>query len=136
MEPSQTLIAKVIERLAPDWVPPEDTGRVWIPCLCWAHADTRPSAAVSYKLNAFACLGCGTKGSAISLLMKREEVSHHRALELAQELSPGSIEAVSPGPARLRRGGVSGNPRANQSNHLRRSEQVSPRLRSGAAARA
>ncbi|AXQ51968.1 DNA primase [Mycobacterium phage Crispicous1] len=134
MEPSQTLIAKVIERLAPDWVPPEDTGRVWIPCLCWHHEESRPSAAVSYQLNAFNCLACSARGNAITLLMTYEEVNYQTAVERAQELSPSGVAALSQSTGWVRGRGVSGNPRADRAGYRRGGDAVSPRVRGGTAA--
>ncbi|AZF98257.1 DNA primase [Mycobacterium phage Bones] len=106
MEPSQTLIAKVIERYHPDWLPPEPTGRDWVPCLCPWHGDTRPSAAVSYKHNAFRCMACPARGSAVSLIMRNEEVDYQSATAIAEGLAPGGISEVLRRDARVPRRGV------------------------------
>lgn len=86
----EPLIVQVIQHYHPDWEPPKDTGREWHKCLCAWHGDGTASAAVSYKHDAFGCLGCPVKGSAITLIMLLEGVSYSAAIKFAKEISPGS----------------------------------------------
>lgn len=87
---TKALIVAVIHRWYDDWKPPRDTGKEWVACLCPFHGDTRPSASVSFQNNAFACYACGVKGDALSLIRRREGVSHKRANEIAEAISEGS----------------------------------------------
>lgn len=97
MEP---LIVLVIHRYYPDWVPPRDTGREWIPCRCPWHGDDSPSASVSFRHNAYKCHSCEAKGDAIAIMMREEALPYRAVIKLAEELSPGSHRAVPPKPGR------------------------------------
>jgi len=96
----ESLIARVNQRYHPEWEPPEDTGQEWISTRCPFHGDGIASAGISYRYNAFRCLGCGVGGSAVWILKEREEVSYAEAKRLAKEVSPGIDSAVQPEPAR------------------------------------
>ncbi|AFL48113.1 DNA primase [Mycobacterium phage Aeneas] len=127
----ETPIVSVIEYLVPGWIPPDDNGRLWVACLCPFHEESRPSAAVSFTLNAFKCLSCSAKGNVITLLMAIEEVNYQTAVERAQELSPSGVAALSQSTGWVRGRGVSGNPRADRAGYRRGGDAVSPRVRGG-----
>lgn len=71
-------IASVLRYYGADDVP---EGYRWRGIRCPFHHDTRASGRVNTELGAFACLGCGVKGDAISLIMQREGVDYPRAIE-------------------------------------------------------
>lgn len=89
------MIAAVLEHYYPRWQPPRDSGREWVSCLCPSHEETRPSAAVSYRLDAVACLACGFKGSAISIVMREEGISYQEAIKRAASISGRSRKTIS-----------------------------------------
>ncbi|WP_074133254.1 CHC2 zinc finger domain-containing protein [Mycolicibacterium houstonense] len=128
-EPGEPLIVAVISHYHPTWEAPADNGRDWIPTRCPFHGDERASAAVSYRFNAYKCQACPVKGDAIGLLRAQEGVTYHRAVELAEELSPGSSEALSQRATRVARRGVPGNPRSDRTVDHRGRQAVSPGVR-------
>src|SRR5690606_27517969 len=85
---------KVLQFYSGDWQPPVDKGRRWTPCLCPFHDDDHPSASINFEGDAFNCHGCGEKGNAISLIMRKEGLNYRQALEFAEKLSPGGAEQV------------------------------------------
>ncbi|WP_084206624.1 CHC2 zinc finger domain-containing protein [Segniliparus rugosus] len=108
-----SLIAEVITHYFPEWEPPADRGHEWARCLCPFHGEDNPSAAVSYRLEAFNCLACGMKGDAIGIVMKHKEVSYSRARRIVEEIG-GQIPSK---PAGEPRRGVSEKPWAGLSKH-------------------
>ncbi|MGZ6054497.1 MAG: CHC2 zinc finger domain-containing protein [Isosphaeraceae bacterium] len=113
----EPLIVKVIQRFFPDWEPPEDVGRDWLKCLCPFHGETRKSAVVSFKHNAFKCFACPAKGSAVQIIKLQEGVSLAEANRLAEGLSPGCNAAVQRQPARKSRRRVFGEQGAESPEH-------------------
>lgn len=97
------MIAEVIQRYHPTWVPPKDTGASWSRCLCPFHPDSVESGAVNYGLQAYNCLGCGVGGSPVHIIQLLEGVSYREAARIAEELSEGSYRALPPKPAKVSR---------------------------------
>jgi DNA primase len=97
----EPLIVAVIRRYHPEWVPPKDTGRTWIPCLCAFHPDTTKSAAVSFEYNAYRCLACPAKGDAVGLIKQQEEVSYPTAARIAEAMAQGGSGELPPKPRRF-----------------------------------
>ncbi|QBJ04860.1 DNA primase [Mycobacterium phage Elephantoon] len=93
-------IVRAIQRYYTDWEPPEDTGREWIKCLCPFHGESRASAAISYELQGFNCMGCNVRGDVISIIRHEEEVTFAEAKRIAEGLSDGSSTPVQVKPAR------------------------------------
>lgn len=81
------MIKEVIEYYYPDWEPPENTGEVWLKCLCPAHGDETPSAGVSYSLEAFNCFTCGYKGDYLTIVMKEEDCDFPTAVGIAESIA-------------------------------------------------
>ncbi|MGW6624249.1 CHC2 zinc finger domain-containing protein [Nocardia sp. NPDC055002] len=119
----------VIHKYHPDWKPPRDTGRKWIPTLCPFHGDSTQSASVSYQNNAFNCFTCGVKGDAWKLLMKFEEVNYATAKRIAAELSPGSDRTLPAKPARQSRRRVFGDAEPGVPVDQRKDGPVHARIR-------
>lgn len=95
-----TGIAAVIQHYYPDWEPPEDT-HAWNKCLCPFHGEENASAAISYELQGFNCMGCSVRGDAISIIRhEQKEVSFAEAQRIAENLSVGGHKPVSRKPAR------------------------------------
>lgn len=94
MSDGHPLITRVIQRYFPDWEPPKDTGREWIKVTCPWHGDGVASAGISFRYNAFRCLGCGLGGSAVRIIKEQEEVTFAEAKRVAEEVSEGSDGAV------------------------------------------
>src|SRR5690606_35191342 len=90
VDSADPLIVKVLRSYDKAWKPPADRGRKWTPCLCPFHDDENPSASINFRDNAFTCHGCGEKGNAISIIMRKEGLSYRQAVQYAEELSPGS----------------------------------------------
>jgi hypothetical protein len=88
------LIAAVILRYHPEWVPPADNGRRWIQTLCPFHGDTVPSAAISYEYDAFRCLACEAGGTAIGMIKNEEGGTYAEAVRIAEEIIAGSNGAI------------------------------------------
>ena len=105
------MIAEVLSYYFPGWDPPRDNGREWVPCLCPAHDEDRPSAAVSYGHDAVACLACGFKGNVYSIIMKREGVPYRVAVNRAAEIANQRGGEVPQKPKRKRRRRVFGESR-------------------------
>lgn len=124
-----TLIEKTLNRFFPDWVIPVDTGKRWEPCLCPFHGDTRPSAAVSFSMNAFSCLACGVKGGAVSLIKQHEGVSFAAATRIAEEMDQGSNRKVHQKPTNQSRRIVLSDTRSDVPQHQTLSRPVSDRVR-------
>lgn len=97
------MIVDVVRRYSPEWVPPADSGRDWIPCLCAFHDDTTKSAAVSYTYDAYRCLACDARGNSVTLIQNREGVSYRQAQRIHQEITSGSGENVPPSVSRKSR---------------------------------
>ncbi|QFG04669.1 DNA primase [Mycobacterium phage Keziacharles14] len=111
-----SLIVKAIQRYYTEWDPPEDNGNEWVKCLCPFHGESRASAAISYDLDGFNCMGCNVRGDAISIIRHEEEVSFAEAKRIAESLSVGSNVPLQVKPARKpsrRVFGEQGNPRGN-----------------------
>lgn len=93
-------------------LPGERTG--WVSVRCGEHDDSHASCRINYDLGAVACLGCGFKGDAISVIRQKEQVSYREAVRIAEE-----ITAAGGGEVRRERGGrrrVSDSPRYNASS--------------------
>lgn len=103
MSDGHPLITRVIQRYFPDWEPPKDTGREWIKVTCPWHGDGVASAGISFRYNAFRCLGCGLGGSAVRIIKEQEEVTFAEAKRIAEEVSEGSDGAVPPESPRIAR---------------------------------
>jgi DNA primase len=93
-------IVEAIQHLEPSFQPPEDNGRTWVHVLCPFHGDSIKSAAISYKLDAFNCLGCGIKGNPVTLIAKQKGISYSSAKQIAEGLPAGSHQAVPRKPRR------------------------------------
>ncbi|RJQ79944.1 hypothetical protein D5S17_09225 [Pseudonocardiaceae bacterium YIM PH 21723] len=104
----------------PDWMPPEDR-RVWNPCLCPFHAESRASASLSHELGAFRCHGCGVRGDLIGLIKLLEGVDYRAARSRAQEIADRSGQALPPGASRESGRRLFGQPRT-----ARRGERGKP----------
>ncbi|WP_431941637.1 CHC2 zinc finger domain-containing protein [Nocardia grenadensis] len=87
-------IVDVIRKYYPAFDPPADQGREWIKILCPFHAESNPSATISFERNAFICRSCGVKGDVYSIIMHEEEVSFAEAKRIAEKVSPGSNPVV------------------------------------------
>ena len=94
------IIVQVIHLYHPDWDAPADTGRDWIPCLCPFHPDSRRSAGISYRRNAFGCLGCGVKGDAYTIVRKQGRTTHAFAQRVVEGICLASGADVPPSPGR------------------------------------
>lgn len=62
--------------------PPEGPG--WKSMLCCFHEEHRPSARSNGS--GFMCMGCGVKGSPLSLIMEREGIDFKSALSKYEEI--------------------------------------------------
>lgn len=89
------MITAVVRHYYPAWNPPVDDGRKWVPCLCPAHEETRPSAAVSFQLDSIACLACGFKGNAVSIVARKEGMRYQAAIKRAAEIADRDHKEVS-----------------------------------------
>lgn len=110
-----SLITLAIQRYYPDWEPPPDIAE-WNKALCPFHGESNASAAVSYDLEGFNCLGCNVRGDAISIIRHEEGVTFHEAKRIAEGLSLGRNIPVQVKPARKpsrRVFGEQGNPNGN-----------------------
>ena len=125
-----SLIVKVIQSYYPDWQPPVDRGREWYSCLCPFHGESHPSASVSFVNEAFNCFACGEKGDALAIIMRREEIGYHEALEFAEGILPGCNEVLQKQPSRKSRRRAFGEPGADDPTKDRRSTRVPAGLRS------
>ena len=74
---------------------------VWVSIKCPFHGDRHASAAVHLTGNAFACYACGIKGDTYAIIMQHEGVKFREALNLAEEWTGQSGEALRYGYARL-----------------------------------
>ena len=72
---ARQMIVDVLLHYFPEWQPPRDTGREWTPTRCPFHGDENPSAAVSFKHDAFVCHACGVRGTARSIIRQKEGLS-------------------------------------------------------------
>lgn len=82
-------IWKVLDFFGAD-SPPDSGG--WQPMRCPFHQpDATKSGRVNPSEGAFACLGCGVKGDAISLIMQRERIDFVRALDRYKEVTGGEV---------------------------------------------
>jgi hypothetical protein len=81
----------------------EDRG--WYAYNCPFHgADRSKSASVNTVLHVFVCHGCGEKGNAVQLIMKKENCSYVDALRRAEEVAgkgAGNVRVVSDGGRRV-----------------------------------
>ncbi|QFG11572.1 DNA primase [Mycobacterium phage BogosyJay] len=112
-------IALAIQRYYPDWEAPEDNGRDWIKCLCPFHGESRASAAISYDLQGFNCMGCNVRGDVISIIRHEEEVTFAEAKRIAESLSVGSHIPVQVKPARKPSRRVFGEPGDSRGDTVR-----------------
>ncbi|QGJ88854.1 DNA primase [Mycobacterium phage Yecey3] len=99
MSATESPIALAILRYHPDWEPPPDTGE-WNKCLCPFHGESRASAAISYDLQGFNCMGCNVRGDVISIIRHEEEVTFAAAKRIAENLSVGGHAPVQVKPSR------------------------------------
>lgn len=97
---SDPLITQVIRHYYPEWDPPKDRGTEWQKALCPFHGESNPSASISFRNDAFRCHACGAGGSAISIIMREEEMTYRQAIEYAESIFAGSDIPVSRKPAR------------------------------------
>lgn len=91
MEP---FIVTVIRHYFPGWEPPRDNGYAWVKCLCPFHGESRPSASISFQVNAFKCHACEVRGNYVTVIMRQEEVSYAKAKRIAEEIASGSDGAL------------------------------------------
>jgi hypothetical protein len=88
----QSAIQAILEALFPYWEAPEDNGKTWTACLCPYHLEARPSAAISYELDAISCQACEFGGDLVGvvwfMLNKEagEEVPFVNAIRKAEEI--------------------------------------------------
>lgn len=101
-------IEQVLKHYYPEFEAPADTDRTWISCLCPAHDESNPSCAVSYELDAVRCLSCGFKGSAISIVKRKEVVSTEQAIKFIEGITEASYDQVPRKSKRKSRRRVSG----------------------------
>lgn len=86
-------IVMLLRTWFPDWEPPRSQ-RLWAPCLCPFHAETRASASISLELNAFTCHGCAMKGGIVGLIMRKEGLKFDEAQRYATEVLDGSYVEI------------------------------------------
>ncbi|WP_424923393.1 CHC2 zinc finger domain-containing protein [Actinocrispum wychmicini] len=122
-------IVRVVRHYYPDWEPPEDRGQAWIKCLCPFHAESRPSASVSYTKGAIACHGCGRKGDVISLIRTEERLAYGAAVARAKEILGRSYQPVPRGTSRKPGRRAFGEPRTPRAERQGRDREVPPWLR-------
>jgi hypothetical protein len=94
------LITQAIQYLTPGWEPPPDNGKKWVHTLCPFHPDSIKSAAISYQLDAFNCLGCGVKGNPVTLIATQKGINYSSAKRIAETLSAASGQTLPPKPTR------------------------------------
>lgn len=123
------LIVRVIQNYYPDWDPPRDRGREWQKALCPFHGESNPSATISFEHNAFKCFACDTKGDAISIIMREEEMTYREAVEHAETIAPGSYQQVSRKPAGKPRRRAFGGSGATEQVRKGEDGPVPPRIR-------
>lgn len=110
---SEPLIVQVIKKYHPDWQAPKENGRTWVKCLCPFHAETRPSAGISYEHDSFNCLGCGVKGTAAGIIRLQEGVTNSEANRIAEAIPVEGIREVPAKPPRVSGRRVFGEPRTD-----------------------
>ncbi|WP_225343256.1 CHC2 zinc finger domain-containing protein [Mycobacterium avium] len=123
------MIVETIQLLYPDWEPPKDTGRAWAKTLCPFHAESVPSASISFKHDAFNCFACGVKGDWRKLLKEQKGLSRAEIDRLAEEISGGSHEPVSRKSSGESRRAVFGDTRPDRPQHPGGRRKVPPRVR-------
>jgi DNA primase len=122
-------IVKVLQHYFPDWRPPKATRYKWAKCLCPFHAEARPSASVSFELNAFNCFGCDAKGDVLAIIMRKEGIPFGEAVRTAEKILGGCLPAVSQQPKRQPRRRTFGDQRTDESVDRGQGGGVSPRIR-------
>lgn len=101
-----SLIYRLLTKWFPDWEAPAHR-KEWNICLCPFHDESRPSASVNYRAQAFVCRACDWKGDAIALIKRKEECSFADAKRYAEEISGREYKTVSPKPTGKPRRGIS-----------------------------
>ena len=101
------MIVQAIQHYYPEWQPPTDRGREWHLTRCPFHGDETPSAAVSFVHDAFVCHACGVKGSAASIIRKKEGPGGNTN-QVTADILAGSDDPVREQPTRVTGRGVSG----------------------------
>lgn len=91
-----------IVKVVSSFLPLQRKGQNYV-AICPFHKDTNPSLSVSPSRNIFKCFVCGTAGSAVSFVMKYEDISFKEAvIKVAQICNipiPSGAEKFAQGPS-------------------------------------